>query len=53
MEAVAVRGGGERAAVPYGECAELRYRVHATSPLELLRGDKVVRICAPMVRYSK
>ena len=40
-------------AVVYGECAELRYTEPITSPLDLLRGDKVVRICAPMVRYSK
>ena len=42
-----------RAAVPYGECTELRYTEPVTSPLDLLKGDKVVRICAPMVRYSK
>lgn len=41
------------AVVPYGRCTELDYRGPVTGPLELLRSEKVVRICAPMVRYSK
>ena len=49
-------GGGEAssAAVPYERCAgELLRTEPVTSPLELLRSEKIVRICAPMVRYSK
>ena len=48
-----VVGGAAAEVVPYGKCAELSYTEPVTGPLELLRSDKVVRICAPMVRYSK
>jgi hypothetical protein len=46
--------GAASTVVPYRRCAaELRPTEPVISPLELLRSEKVVRICAPMVRYSK
>ena len=43
-------------AVPYGECGESRRLGELdghVKPLDLFREKRVVRICAPMVRYSK
>ena len=52
-EAGAGDGAAAATAVPYGRCTELDYGEPVTSPLDLLRSEKVVGICAPMVRYSK